>query len=518
MATLETLPRLPRLAPLHLPQAWRMPLLRLALAWVGLFALHLGDWAAMAAQWWDSSTYNHILLIPAIVGWMVWQRAPQIGQLVPQGWWPGLLALAGALFLWLLGSVSGVNLASQLGAVLALQAAVLALLGPRVAIALLFPLAYMLFLVPFGDELVPPLQMITADITIALTHWSGIQAEIDGVFINTPAGLFEVAEACSGVKFLIAMIALGTLVAHVCFRSWTRRALFMAVAVILPIVANGIRAWGTVYIAQSQGVAFAAGFDHIFYGWVFFALVMGLLLAIGWRFFDRSPDEAFVDPQAIDRLPLLAAAERLALPGWWALAGVALLAMGSIGWAVQAHRLEAPVPDTIALPQVPGWQRVDHAPDIWWEPRASGADHRLLGSYADAQGRRVEVFFGFYAAQAEGREPSAFGQGALVPGTDWRWLKPAPPIGSGHAEWLQALGEHDRLAVTFYRSGDLLTGSAVQLKLAAMRDRLLLRRVPAAVLIVSAEEHGADPEPAVADFLAAAGPVDAWMDRVARVP
>src|SRR5690606_3093355 len=119
-------------------------------------------------------------------------------------------------------SVADVDLLSQLAAVAMLQAAALALLGPQVAAALLFPLAYMAFLVPFGDELVPALQMVTAKMAVALTHWSGVPAQIDGVFIDTPAGLFKVAEACSGVKFLIAMVALGMLVANVCFKSWRR--------------------------------------------------------------------------------------------------------------------------------------------------------------------------------------------------------------------------------------------------------------------------------------------------------
>ena len=67
---------------------------------------------------------------------------------------------------------------------------------------LLFPLAFAVFLVPFGEEIVPPLQMLTAEIVIALTHLSGIEAHIDGVFIDTPAGLFEVAAACAGVQFV----------------------------------------------------------------------------------------------------------------------------------------------------------------------------------------------------------------------------------------------------------------------------------------------------------------------------
>src|SRR5690606_8601613 len=122
------------------------------------------------------------------------------------------------------------------------QLAVLGLLGPRVAAAVLFPLAYMLFLVPFGDELIPALQMVTAKLAVALTHASGIPAQVDGIFIDTPVGLFRVAEACSGVKFLVAMIALGTLVAHLCFASSRRRAVFMAAAIMVPVLANGVRA------------------------------------------------------------------------------------------------------------------------------------------------------------------------------------------------------------------------------------------------------------------------------------
>jgi exosortase A len=234
-----------------------------------------------------------------------------LAKLAPQRWWPGLLLAGAGLIGWLGGTALGINTASQLGAVVMLQAAVAVLLGPRVVAGLLFPLAYMFFLVPFGDEIVPALQAITARMAVALTHASGVPAAIDGVFIDTPVGLFEVAEACSGVKFLVAMIALGTLVAHLCFASWKRRAAFMAVAVVVPVLANGVRAWGTIYIAQSQGIAFAAGFDHIVYGWIFFALVMALVLGVSWRFFDRAADDPLIDAAAIEASPLLA---RLAPP------------------------------------------------------------------------------------------------------------------------------------------------------------------------------------------------------------
>ena len=320
-----------------LPPAWCMPLAQLVLAWAGLMLLTWGAWAEMARQWWNASTYNHILLIPPILAWLVRLRWPELSRLHPQAWWPGLAWFAVGLLAWVLGTAADVNLVGQLGAVILLQGAVAVLLGPRVVAGLLFPLAYMLFLVPFGDEIVPPLQTITARIAVALTQASGVPATLSGFFIDTPVGRFEVAEACSGVKFLIAMIALGTLVAHLCFRSATRRAVFMAACVAVPVLANGARAWGTIYVAQSRGVAFAAGFDHIVYGWIFFALVMAVVLGVASRFYDRPANDRLLDAEALERSSMLRRLARCRIGAGIALAAMLLATLTTL-WGVAMGR------------------------------------------------------------------------------------------------------------------------------------------------------------------------------------
>jgi len=272
-----------------LPQGWHMPLARLALVWLGIFALTLREWGQMLHQWWDIDTYNHILLIPFVVIWLIALRAKGLRDLTPQHWTPGIAFLGAVLGLWLIGRATDINLIAQAGAVGALQASLLLFLGPRIIAYLLLPVGMMTFLVPFGDEIIPFLQSITAQITIALTKLSGIPATYEGIYIDTPVGLFIVAEECSGVKFLIAMVTLGTLVSFTSFDSWKRRALFMTACFIVPIIANGIRAWSTIYIAQSQGVEFAAGYDHIVYGWVFFAVVM-VIRARGCGLFYRGTE------------------------------------------------------------------------------------------------------------------------------------------------------------------------------------------------------------------------------------
>ncbi len=502
----------------RIPEQWRSPLFQLTLAYVGLIALTLNDWIDMFDQWWNSSTYNHILLVPLILGWLIHLRLPALAKLEPKAWWPGLITLTGSALLWVVGKIAGVNLVCHLGALLMLHGATLTLIGPRIYAALIFPLAYSLFLVPFGEELVPALQMITADITIALTNLSGIPADIDGVFIDTPAGLFEVAEACSGVKFLIAMIALGTLVAHIGYKTWGRRIAFMALAIIVPIIANGFRAWGTIYIAQSQGIEFAAGFDHIFYGWIFFALVLAFVLAIGWRFFDRAVDDDAIDLQALDKLTFLKRLEDFPIRGWIAFGAIAAVAAASLVWVATAQRVEAELPEQVFAPQVAGWELVDYQPGVWWEPRGTGADHKILSRYRDAGGREVDLFLATYAAQREGAEAGAHGEGALPPDTDWRWLADGPAIDGFDTDRLQALGKVQRVTATSYRRGDVLTGSTTKLKLATMRDKFLLQSAPTTTIIIAAEQNDRNPDAAqsVSSFAQAAGDMGEFVDAIVQ--
>ena len=282
---------------------WQGALIQLATAWLALFALTFTEWRQMAHQWWDIDTYSHILLVPFIIAWLVWNQRDELVKLTPRPWVPGLGWLLLGLAVWLAGRIGEFNIIAQGGTIVALQGAVMALLGVRATLLLAFPLFFMFFLVPFGDEAIPTLQMITAHITVALTHWSGVEAVSEGIHIDTPAGLFIVAEACSGVKFLIAMLTLGVLVAYTCFTSWSRRAWFMLACVVVPIIANGIRAWATIFIAQYVGAEAAGSFDHIVYGWVFFGIVIVMVLAAAWRWFEREPEDAGLTAAEVGALP-----------------------------------------------------------------------------------------------------------------------------------------------------------------------------------------------------------------------
>ncbi|AOL94971.1 exosortase A [Porphyrobacter sp. LM 6] len=326
----STLPA-PAMAAGSVPADWRAPLVALVVVSFALMLATVSSWGEMFHQWWAIDTYNHLLLVPFIMGWLVWLKAGELTRIAPKPFWPGLVLVVAALCLWLAGRASGINLLAHAGAVVALQAAVLSVLGLRAALLLALPLAMGAFLVPFGDEIIPPLQFVTAEIAVTLVRWSGVPAQIEGLHIDTPAGLFIVAEACSGVKFLVAMATLGVLVAFTRFASWRRRALFMAACVIVPILANGVRAFATIYVAQSIGAEAATGFDHIIYGWVFFAIVLALVLAGAWRWFEREPEQHGWDAASLAKWDWLSRAETHALaPASAVLATCSLAAIAAL--------------------------------------------------------------------------------------------------------------------------------------------------------------------------------------------
>ncbi len=488
---------------------WRRSLRYLGAAWVALLLLFWRDAAGMTAIWWNSSTFNHCLIILPILVWLVLQRRELLSDLKPQPWWPALFYSAAGAGGWLLGDAAGLAIARQLGLVVMLQGSVAALFGPNVTRGLLFPLFYMFFLVPIGEEAVPALQTLTAKMCMLFLGWTGIPAHIDGIFISTPTGYFRVAEACSGVKFLIAMVAYGALVANLCFRRWGKRIAFMTVCVAVPVVANGLRAFGTIYIAHHTNNDFAASFDHVFYGWIFFGIVIALVMATGWRFFDKRADAPAFDPAKL-QLPV----KRAASAGL-ALAAVLLVAAIPLGWSSYIAAKPTPTPARIALPEVPGWQVVPYAPHAKWTPRFDGASHYLFGRYRNAAGQEADLFVVLYDRQSEGRELVGYGQGAVDPEGNWSWTADTTAPENARAERIKTK-DASREVVSFYRVNGTTSGSAARIKLATLKARLFNGDQQAVAILVSSEQVGdASPRPAIHAFVKALGDIDKVADRFA---
>ncbi len=255
----------------------------------------------LVGVWAGDGTFQYAFLIVPISVFLIWSRRREVAACDFAPSMVGLLLVAAMALLWLTGELVGVQLMQHFAVVALLPALVLAIYGVSVGRALLFPLLYLFFAFPWPVAgLTALLQQITAEFSVRVLQLTGFTTVLQGVLIETPFGAWHVAEACSGIKFFIASLALGALYANLFYCSWRRRLVFMLFAFVVPIVANGFRVYFTVVIGEVFGVQYATGTDHLIFGWQFFGTVLLLLFLIGWRWRELPPQETPVIRRARD--------------------------------------------------------------------------------------------------------------------------------------------------------------------------------------------------------------------------
>ena len=331
----------------------------------------------MVGIWIRSETFAHAFLVPPIVAWLIWRRRDDLSRLPLRPSPSVLLPMAGLCAFWLLGEMASVNAATQFALVALLVLSVPLVYGWSVARALTFPLLFTFFAVPVGEFMVPYMMDWTAEFAIASVRLSGIPVYREGLSFVIPSGTWSVVEACSGVRYLIASFMVGTLFAYLNYRSWVRRGVFMAVALLLPVLANWLRAYMIVMIGHLSDNRLAAGVDHIIYGWVFFGIVIGAMFMVGARWSEA-------DAQAVTAAPEGGAAGGdSAGPSAWVMGGAALLlALAALGaeWKL-AHPAEAPLPPlALAERSATGWAAAP-SPLTAWKPAYANPVLALSRSY-----------------------------------------------------------------------------------------------------------------------------------------
>jgi len=262
----------------------RVPLAALAAGTVLLGLLFHEECVAAVRVWLESTAYGHCFLIAPMAAYLAWDRRARLRGMVPQPWPAAALLGLPVAAVWFTAELLGIMEGRQLAAIAAIEVMALAVLGPRLYRMLAGPLLYLVFLVPFGAFLTPLLQQFTARFVAVGLAVLGIPSLVTDMTIEIPEGMFYVAEACAGLRFLIAAVAFGVFFALLNYRSAGRRVAFIAASCVVPVVANGFRALGIVVLGHVLGSAEAAETDHILYGWIFFSIVLLLLVAIGLPF------------------------------------------------------------------------------------------------------------------------------------------------------------------------------------------------------------------------------------------
>ena len=383
---------LPRLRlPAHTERRGEAQVAVIAALLLAILALYWPTLHSMAAIWWRSETYAHGFLIVPIFLFLVWRRRDELAMLAIAPFWPALLGVALAGVVWLAGRIANADVVSQMAMIAMVSFAVWTVLGTPTAKMLVIPLGFLFFAVPFGEILIPALINWTADFTVAALRVSGVPVYREGNYFSIPSGNWSVVEACSGLRYLIASLMVGCLFAYLSYRSPWRRVAFIGASLLVPIVANWLRAYMIVMLAYLSSNTLAVGVDHLLYGWVFFGVVIALLLWVGarWRE-DDAPTAA--EPGAV---AIVARLDRRN-----GLAALAVFAVAAI-WPRMAPGLAAvEAPATVALTPVVGangWTPIPGARSRW-QPDLTGARAHVAQTFA-SDGAEVGLYLAFYRSQ-----------------------------------------------------------------------------------------------------------------------
>ncbi len=477
----------------------------------GVILLYYGTVREMVAIWNRSETFTHGFLITPISLWLVWEKRAALVRLHPQH---DLRVLALSLPMglgWLLGNMVDVLVVQQFAFVGMLIAILWALLGNRVAKLLSFPLGFLLFSVPVGEGLIPPMMEFTTDFTVRMLQITGIPVHQEGTFFSIPSGNWSVVEGCSGVRYLIASITLGVFYAYLAYTRLWKRLIFITFAIVVPIFANGMRTYLIVMIAHLSDMRLALGVDHFIYGWVWFGIVITIMFLIGAAWSDPAESNPAQDSAGSANngsrgIPFKALTACLLAAGIWPL----------LAWSMQQRIPENAGQVIIQAPTgVQGWH-LSGSTHWDWMPRIMNPDGYLYRFY-EKDSHTVALYLGMYLTQRQGAElVNSQNQMVRQKHPDWsnkgRFSAPMTLAGTDiSVQQTKLVGRRHRLLTRhWYRLGSRHTANDYIAKLLEAVSRLLGLRKDAALIVVSTpyDVEMSEAEPVLQTF------VDAMLSEI----
>ena len=403
--------RIPSLLTAYGDTNWSALILGGLLISVFLFC-YLNVFIALVGQWLSVDIYSYGFLIPLISLYLVWIRRDKLARLRPSpNFAGGIPLLFAGLLLLLLGYAGAVELVQELSLIPTLAGVVLLLLGTKFFQTLCFPIAYLLFMIPvweiITDRLHLPFQIFSATIAVKLLQFIGIPVYQQGKYIELPNITLEVARGCSGVNYLIAVIAIGIPLAYLFLKDWKRRATLVSFAVAVSILSNSLRVFlvgilayygiggdihGPYHVLQGLSVS-VMGYGAIFLGLSILTSLPSTSLPLK-EFTVASDDSSPFSPKRNIYFTALFACGLLVVAGSY------------------LHFLYKPKPvpltsDLESLPMKVGEWQSEHAVTFYHPYTELHVDRELSRIYyknAEKMGQGVHLYIGYFETQEQNRE------------------------------------------------------------------------------------------------------------------
>jgi EpsI family protein len=467
---------------------------------LGLLAVlfHASIVRPLVTEWYEHENFSYGFLIPFVFAYLVLQRchALQREKIAPAIW--GTAFLTGSIAVGLIGNALGEPFLSRLSLVATVAALVHVIAGWRILRLLAFPLAYLLLMVPPPYFIVKQvsyyLKMFDAVVATEALQLIGVPVYRDSYFLNLPGITLEVADVCSGIASLFAMVALGTVYVYFLPARMGAKLAVLASVLVFPLVTNLIR---IILIATSvyyYGPIMLRAFFHTFTGTFTFLLSLAMLLAVGEWFRRRYP--AAEQPKQF----VMGRDDRSELSGTLLSVPALLAAVVLAGGLYLSRAITLPESRQLnseldAIPKQLGYFRV--ASGTWRDPYSDPeADEALSRLYQGPQNGPIETFVGYRGSQ---RGTDRLRSPKLVFPSRWEYasMDDIRIAGQGgrriNANWLLTKKNNSRRVVLFwYQLPGRTLSSDVLYRLELARRLIFHGRSDAVVVRLASEVDGSE--------------------------
>lgn len=251
---------------------------------VGLFLLYMPFLTTLLRDWGTNDDYSHGYFIPVVCLYMIYSLRDELKRRAKQTAFSGLLLIAVGLLLLLVGKVGSEFFVQRFSLIVVIAGVVLFYYGWKVFALLFFPIAYLIFMVPLPaivwNKIAFPLQLFSSLLTEKVIYFFGIPVFREGNVLHLANTSLEVVAACSGLRSLVTMFALGGALAFLTPMSGLKKTILFLSAAPIAVFANIVRLTATAFLASIYGPEVAQGFLHDMSGMVVFFLGLSLLIGM----------------------------------------------------------------------------------------------------------------------------------------------------------------------------------------------------------------------------------------------
>ncbi len=364
-------------------------------------------------------TYAHGYLVLAISAWLIFKNRHQLAKQQPCASFTGLGLVIFAMLLWLVATLTSVEMVQAAALLLLIVGLVWVSFGITIMRMLLFPILFISFALPLWSPLSPILQNITADVVFWLARLFEIPATRQENLIIVPYGVLSIEEACSGLRYLLAALTLGTLYAYMNYHRPAARLLVVFISAAAAVLANIIRVFIVVYVAYTSDMQSDLVRHHLMMGWYLFGAVIAVLLVIDVAFYRlrqrNHKGDSIVgdteDNQAADLTTVNKVCKNTPVQQFFILfVAVVLMAMGPVIVQLTHHGVKSAhivqsqqrVDLSHILPANMGtWTKINDKNNDWQPIYLHAVE--LNQSYRKAS-HKVTMYMAYYAEQTQGSE------------------------------------------------------------------------------------------------------------------